>query len=93
MHLLNLTVSPPEQHRGHARYMLGLLVASCVQAGISQIWLEVRESNLRARGLYRRFGFVEVGGRKGYYPTAPAGASSRREDAVAMSLVLDGCAR
>ena len=30
------------------------------------------------------FGFAEVGERKGYYPTAPAGASSRREDAVAM---------
>jgi ribosomal-protein-alanine N-acetyltransferase len=45
--------------------------------------LEVRQSNLRARALYRRRGFAEVGLRKGYYP-----AALQREDAVVMSLPI-----
>ena len=38
----------------------------------------------RARALYRRCGFAEVGLRRGYYPL-PEGA---REDAIVMSLLL-----
>ena len=82
MHLLNLTVAPAEQGRGHAGSMLQWLVTLCRQQGARQLWLEVRESNLRARRVYERFGFAHIANRKGYYP-APAG---RREDAVVMSL-------
>jgi ribosomal-protein-alanine N-acetyltransferase len=46
------------------------------------LWLEVRASNERARRLYARRGFAEVGLRRGYYPAA----QGRREDAVVMSL-------
>ena len=46
--------------------------------------LEVREGNARARAIYLRRGFEQVGVRRGYYP-APHG---RREDAIVMSLVL-----
>jgi ribosomal-protein-alanine N-acetyltransferase len=48
---------------------------------MSAIELEVRAGNLAALTLYRRFGFVEVGRRKGYYRD-PA------EDAVLMDLLL-----
>jgi len=85
MHLLNVTVRPALQSRGHGRAMLDALVDESRARGARSLWLEVRESNQHARELYRRYGFAEVGTRRGYYP-APLG----REDAVVMSLTLDG---
>ena len=82
LHLLNLTVVPAWQGRGLAVVMLGRLVDACRQRGLDQLWLEVRLSNERARAVYRRFGFAEVGRRRAYYPV-PQGP---REDAVLMSL-------
>ena len=89
VHLLNLTVAPAAQGRGHARHMLDALVARGRQGGVARLWLEVREGNLRARSLYRRYGLVEVGRRKAYYPETPGSVPARREDAVLMSLILD----
>jgi ribosomal-protein-alanine N-acetyltransferase len=84
MHLLNLTVSPELQGRGHARALLQDLVAHCRERGQTSLWLEVRPSNQRARELYTRLGFLEAGLRRAYYP-APSG---RREDALVMSLPI-----
>ncbi len=86
MHLLNITVAPAEQGHGHARRMLAALIALSRAEGARALWLEVRESNDRARSIYQRMGFVQQGRRKGYYP-APFG---RREDAIVMSLKLEG---
>ena len=86
MHLLNITVAPAAQGRGHARHMLDALVALCSVDRAEQLWLEVRESNVPARAIYTHLGFEQKGVRKGYYP-APLG---RREDAVVMSLNLKG---
>jgi ribosomal-protein-alanine N-acetyltransferase len=85
MHLLNLTVSPPWQHRGHARALLDALVAQCRRERSVALWLEVRPSNERARSVYQRYGFVDVGLRRGYYPAA----GGRREDACVMRLAID----
>jgi ribosomal-protein-alanine N-acetyltransferase len=85
MHLLNITITPTQWGRGLARRLLDHLVASMREAGLSALWLEVRESNLRARRIYERYGFAQVGVRRGYYP-APHGT---REDAVLMSLRID----
>ena len=82
MHLLNITVAPQAQSRGHARFLIDTLIGLCAAHAASALWLEVRQSNLRARGIYERLGFTQVGVRKGYYP-APLG---QREDAVVMSL-------
>jgi len=82
MHLLNLTVAPAEQGRGLARRLLEEIVLACAAQEASRLWLEVRESNARARGLYLHCGFREIGTRRGYYP-APY---NRREDAVVMAL-------
>lgn len=81
MHLLNLTVAPAWQRQGLARRLLDALEERCRDAALPMLWLEVRASNERARQLYRRRGFAEVGLRRGYYP-APQGT---REDAVVMS--------
>ena len=84
MHLLNLTVAPAEQGRGHARFLLDALCRHAAQRGARSLWLEVRVGNARAREIYRRYGFAEVGLRKGYYPAL----HNRREDALVMSLPL-----
>jgi len=84
LHLLNLTVVPEHQGRGHARAMLDRLLDEARSLGAQRVWLEVRVSNERAQALYRRYGFREVGMRRGYYP---AGALSR-ENAIVMSLSL-----
>jgi len=82
MHLLNLTVAPPYQHRGLARLMLDALVAASGAADARWLWLEVRESNQRAQAVYRRYGFEPIGVRRGYYPAA----GGQREDAIVMRL-------
>jgi ribosomal-protein-alanine N-acetyltransferase len=85
MHLLNITVAPAVQGRGHARQMVDALIALCRTQRAQELWLEVRASNARARAMYLHLGFTQVGTRKGYYP-APFG---RREDAVVMSLRIE----
>jgi ribosomal-protein-alanine N-acetyltransferase len=85
MHLLNITVAPAAQGRGHARMLLAALIDLCHREGARELWLEVRASNTHARSIYERMGFVAAGQRKGYYP-APFG---RREDAIVMRLRLD----
>ena len=87
MHLLNITVAPAMQSRGHARLMIEALIARCRETAARALWLEVRQSNARARAIYARLGFVQQGVRKGYYP-APLG---RREDAIVMSLKIGAC--
>ena len=82
MHLLNLSVAPAEHGQGHGRFMLDEIVALCGRASAQKLWLEVRGSNTRARAIYRRFGFTEIGLRKAYYPAA----RGQREDAIVMGL-------
>jgi [ribosomal protein S18]-alanine N-acetyltransferase len=83
LHLLNITVAPGWQGQGHGQGLLTALRQHGQRRGLATLWLEVREGNHRARALYRRLGFEEVGLRRGYYP-----AALRREDAVVMSLAL-----
>ncbi|MBC7954702.1 MAG: ribosomal protein S18-alanine N-acetyltransferase [Cytophagales bacterium] len=90
LHLLNITVAPTVQGLGHARFMLDELGALGRARRAQQIWLEVRESNLRARAIYERYGFVHIGLRRGYYPASRSTHESGREDAVVMSLTLTG---
>jgi ribosomal-protein-alanine N-acetyltransferase len=90
LHLLNITVAPAVQGLGHARFMLDELCAFARTRKAQQIWLEVRESNLRARAIYERYGFVHIGLRRGYYPASRSTHASGREDAVVMSITLNG---
>lgn len=85
MHLLNITVAGHHEGRGHARALLAQLYECSRECGAAALWLEVRESNARARGLYLREGFAEAGRRRGYYP-APQG---QREDAILMSRLIE----
>lgn len=81
MHLLNVTVDPHWQGRGLSHLLMDAVDACCAERRAAMLWLEVRASNARARHLYARRGFSEVGLRRGYYPAA----QGQREDAVVMS--------
>ncbi len=83
LHLLNITVAPAAQGRGHGQTLLDAVQAQGRRLGLSTLWLEVRHGNHRARALYLRRGFAEVGLRRAYYP-----AAGGREDAVVMRLDL-----
>ena len=65
--LENIAVSPGARRRGIASLLLRELLRQAKQNKASAILLEVRESNLEARSLYRKFGFHESGMRPGYY--------------------------
>ena len=67
LHLLNLTVAPGWQRRGHGLALLDTVLAHAGARRLLTVWLEVRGSNQLARAMYARRGFDEVGLRRGYY--------------------------
>ena len=72
--LANLAVASAVRGQGVGRTLLDAMLQDAASRGTSQIYLEVRESNVAARQLYGSRGFEEVGRRKGYYrsPTEDA---------------------
>jgi len=83
-HLLNISVMRALHNHGIGARMLRRLMDIAREQGASQMFLEVRPSNLPALALYRRLGFVAVGRRKRYYPAVDGG----REDALLMRTAL-----
>jgi [ribosomal protein S18]-alanine N-acetyltransferase len=79
--VLTLAVDPAHWGQGTGAALLCALVDEAARRGHAEVMLEVREDNPRARGLYLRHGFTEVGIRRGYYQ--PSGV-----DAVVMRKVL-----
>ena len=79
--VVTLAVDPARWGRGTGTALLSALVAEAARRGCTEVLLEVREDNPRARQLYLREGFAEVGIRRGYYQ--PSGV-----DAVVMRKVL-----
>jgi ribosomal-protein-alanine N-acetyltransferase len=63
----NIVVSDEFLRRGIASELLQKLIQQIRSKAASTILLEVRESNLPARGLYEKHGFREVGRRPIYY--------------------------
>jgi ribosomal-protein-alanine N-acetyltransferase len=82
-HILNLCVGESMRGRGVGRQMLMLLIERSRDAGMQDVFLEVRPSNLHAIALYQSVGFIEVGRRRGYYQ-----AVEGREDALVLKLGL-----
>lgn len=83
-HLLNLTVRRDLHGRGLGRMLLDQVVALARDKEMVSVLLEVRPSNVRARAVYQRYGFAQIGRRKGYYPAA----DNMREDAIVMRMPL-----
>ena len=80
--LLNIAVEPQSRGKGFAGQMLDALLIDLGRRGVKAAFLEVRESNQAARGLYGSRGFREIGRRKNYY-RKPV------EDALVMRRVIE----
>ncbi|HCD43808.1 MAG TPA: ribosomal-protein-alanine N-acetyltransferase [Lachnoclostridium sp.] len=65
--LLRIAVLPAYRGRGLSKKLMDRLVESSRENGVKSLSLEVRESNKRARNLYRSYGFEEETIRKNYY--------------------------
>lgn len=65
--LENIVVTETARRRGVATLLLNELISHARAGDGRAIFLEVRESNLSARALYKKLGFHEQGLRKNYY--------------------------
>ena len=63
----NLAVAPSARRQGIGSALLDAAIRESIDRGVSDLYLEVRESNQSARRLYASRGFEEVSRRKGYY--------------------------
>jgi ribosomal-protein-alanine N-acetyltransferase len=79
--LANMAVSPEFRRNGLGTYLMASVLETARDRGVKTMYLEVRDSNETAVELYRRFGFSDVGLRKGYY-------QDPKEDARMMKVVL-----
>lgn len=79
-HLLNICIHPGLRGQGAGRRLLRHTLAASLKDGMSQMILEVRQSNSAAEDLYRSEGFEVIGRRPGYYPDAAG-----REDALVLA--------
>jgi ribosomal-protein-alanine N-acetyltransferase len=72
--LHQVAVSSGEKRRGIASELLRFLLRTAREQDIDSVYLEVRQSNTAAIGLYEKFGFRKTGQRKEYYrnPTEDA---------------------
>jgi ribosomal-protein-alanine N-acetyltransferase len=82
-HLLNLSVDATHQGAGIGWRMLDWMARQSRDHGARSMLLEVRPSNPQAIRLYERYGFQNIGCRRGYYP-----AQGGREDAIVMRIAL-----
>ena len=76
-----IAIAESRRGRGDGRRVLHELLRIAIAGGARQVFLDVREDNAPARGLYDAEGFVEIGRRPQYYQ--PDGV-----DAVVMQLTL-----
>jgi [ribosomal protein S18]-alanine N-acetyltransferase len=82
-HVLNVCVRMDHRDQGLGRYLIAILFEQARASYVTDVFLEVRPSNVSAIHLYERIGFARVGLRKGYYQANPG-----REDALVYKLTL-----
>ena len=76
-HITNVAVHSDFRRQGIGAGLISELLSLCEEQGIDCFTLEVRETNEAAKALYEKFGFYEIGRRKGYY-------QDNKEDAIIM---------
>lgn len=79
VHIATFAVDPFHRKLHVGQRLLANTLMDGVKHGAQKSFLEVRSGNLAAREMYRKFGYQEVGVRKGYY-------SDNHEDAIMMNL-------
>lgn len=77
--ITNIAVSKEFRRYGIGEMLLECTLDALAKKGISKLFLEVRESNAAAQGLYAKMGFANIGLRKNFYrmPTENAILMSR----------------
>jgi len=86
-HLLNVSVARLAQGRGIGLALLDKACEIAADHHTQSMVLEVRPSNVRAIAIYQRYGFRQIGVRRGYYPADPEDPGAR-EDALVYRYVL-----
>jgi len=76
-HVLAIAVDPPYRRKGIGSCLIEAVMDHFRTIGITEMWLEVRTSNLAAREFYRQLAFHEKGICRSYY--------SDGEDAVILT--------
>lgn len=78
--VLTLAVHPEYWGNGTGTALLQAMLDEACARRCAEVFLEVRADNPRARNLYKRHGFTEVGVRRGYYQPANVDAIVMRKD-------------
>lgn len=65
--LENIVVAPELQGKGIGTQLMQEFLNQAQQNNNGTVFLEVRESNVAARALYKKVGFQQIGRRKSYY--------------------------
>src|SRR5436190_463492 len=78
--VVTLAVTPARWGEGTGTALLTALVDEADKRGYEEVLLEVRKDNPRARRLYLRHGFAEVGIRRGYYQPSGVDAVVMRKE-------------
>lgn len=81
-HITNIAVGKDYRGLGVGNYIVEALILYCKLMEIRNMTLEVRESNIVAQNLYKKYGFLDCGIRPNYY-------SDDNEDAVIMWKVIE----
>jgi len=77
-HITNIAVRKNYQRQGIGEFLLISIIDLAIELKVNLLTLEVRASNTAAQSLYRKYGFTQVGVRRGYY-------TDNREDGLLMS--------
>ena len=79
VHIATIATHPDFRRLGIGSRLLAHTLLQALEEGARSSFLEVRESNLTAQELYRKFGYEEAGRRRRYY-------RDNDEDAILMNL-------
>lgn len=78
-HVATVATDPDFRRQGIAKKLLSHTLRRLMDEGARSSFLEVRESNIAAQEMYRKFGYVKIGRRRRYY-------RDNDEDAILMNL-------
>lgn len=84
-HIINIAVRKGYQRKGIGELLLISIIGLAMKLDTRAIILEVRVSNTPAQRLYSKYGFTNIGVRRGYY-------KDNGEDGIMMSLMNIGSA-
>jgi ribosomal-protein-alanine N-acetyltransferase len=88
--VVTLAVNERSWGQGIGSALLVNLLEVAVRRDCAEVFLEVRADNPRAQDLYRRFGFEDIGIRRGYYQPSGTDAIVMRRDLERMDRQAGG---